>query len=656
MRRKLMLVLLAGAICLLAVTSVLAQRNPELYNASDYEKLTGKKMVYQEAPMLRTMVAAGELPPVEQRLPEDPLVVGPSEEIGQYGGTLRILNEGPGASNWSMDYGFEFLIAWTPDVRGTFSNVLKGWEASEDAKKYTLYLRKGMKWSDGHPFTADDLMFWYEDIALKKELTPVMPGRFTIDGKPGVMRRIDDYTVEVSFPSSFGFFPESFTRFRPDPYAPKHYLIQFHPDYTPMSEIEKVMKKEGFDTWIELFQAKRGGTWDFWNNPDRPTLSQFIAQNLETESIQIQTRNPYYWKVDTEGNQLPYIDRVERYMVTDAEARLLKALAGEVDLCDNGSLGGMANFSILAQYQEKGDYELIPRSLTTGYGGVIGSVGFNMSHEDPVLKKLFNDKNFRIALSVAINREEANGLIYKGMGKPSHLGIGPDGPPHHPEKYFQDYLQYDPELADKLLDELGLARRDKQGYRLRPDGERLRMRYTVQGLWAGQQEIAELYRGYWKQVGIEVVLKSMDPKLWVAVQLAGDYELCTVGAGMGALYGGVNLIVRRPMMPMDDAFVIAPQWGLWIGSKGEKGEEPPEAIKQIAELQQKALVMADADKRVLLTLEIMEIYEDNFWIFGGVAGPKAPYVWVKHNRIGNATQEGGIKWEGTSKGILFIKE
>lgn len=644
MRRKLMLVLLAGAICLLAVTSVLAQ-NVQVYDLEEYEQLTGKKLEFQEAPMLRTMVATGELPPLEQRLPEDPLVVKPLEEIGQYGGTLRRLNE-RGRDNFRMQFGFEFLGNYAPDMSYIYPNVLKGWEASEDAKNYTLYLRKGMKWSDGYPFTADDLMFWYEDVALNKELYPAPPSRLVIDGEPGVMKKIDDYTIEVSFPVSFGVFIENFARWRPNPYLPKHYMKQFHPKYTTMDEIKKVMKKEGYDSWVALFNAKDGGM-DLWNDPERPTLSAWVAQNLPGGPIQTMTRNPYYWKVDTEGNQLPYIDKITRFVVMDPEAMLLKTLAGEVDIQAAVYFGGVKNYSLVMENRERGNYRVVQSWWPPNN---VGSVHFNYSHQDPVLKKLMNDKRFRIALSVAINREEINQIVFKGLAVPSHPTVA-SGPPYYGERLFKNYLQYDPKLANQLLDEIGLSKRDKEGYRLRPDGKRLRMVNTIFAPQPVVPEIAELDKGYWKEIGIEIVSRPLARALEVPTLQSGEYDIVTYFMTLGG----------RPMNPLQrmgtsGLYGIAPQWTLWVQSEGEKGEEPPQEVKRMVEIREEALVTADEEERTALTLEILKILEERLWVVGGLNEPLRGRYEVVTNRIRNIPSYMCGEWLYTIPAQYFIKE
>ena len=254
--RKLMLTLLVAAICLVGVTSALAQ-HAQPYNLDEYEQISGKTLTFSEAPMFRTMVAAGELPPLNERLPQDPLVVKPAEEIGQYGGILYKLNEGPTLSNEAMDFGgFEWLAAYSSDMTKVFPNVLKGRDSSADAKTFTLYLRKGMRWSDGAPFTTDDLLFYWQDIALNKELFPNPPSNIMSGGEPGVMKKIDDYTVEVSFKDSYGLFIESFARWRPDAFRPKHYLKQFLPKYTSEDVLKKTVKDEGFDTWRYRYSSR----------------------------------------------------------------------------------------------------------------------------------------------------------------------------------------------------------------------------------------------------------------------------------------------------------------------------------------------------------------------------------------------------------------
>ena len=621
--RKLVLTLLVAAICLVGVTSALAQYAVP-YNLDEYEQISGKTLTFSEAPMLRTMVAAGELPPLEERLPEDPLVIQPAEEIGQYGGALRLINMG--LSTMYMDFGgFQWLIAYSPDMTTLFPRVLKGWESSADVKTYTLYLRKGMRWSDGVPFTVDDLLFYWDDVALNKELSPSPPATVVSGGEPGVMTKIDDYTVEVSFKEPYGMFIETFARWRPDAFSPKHYLKQFHPKYTPADVLEKRVKDEGFDTWTALFSAKEG-LWDAWRTPDRPVIRPWVAQNSWSDPIQILTRNPYYWMVDTEGNQLPYVDRIEELLVPDPEAQLLKILAGDIDVAEN--IYGIGDKQLVIERQEQADYRIIPyRWLPYN----MGSIQFNFSHTDPVLKKLFNDKNFRIALSVAIDREEVNELVYQGLASISSPTLI-DGPPYYGEQLFKNHLQYDPDLANQLLDEIGLTSRDAEGYRLRSDGERLRLVNLVHMGMAEGMEISELYESYWKEVGVQLISKPLAPTA-MAMKDSRDWDLTSVPKSPGGR--PINPLTYSDFVPLYPVWSVAVEWTRWLVTDGKEGVEPPEDFKRIDEIRKQALGEASEQKRIEMVLEIAKIREDNFWCFGAVDLPVTGNYRIVNNAVRN---------------------
>jgi len=387
--RKLTVTLISGLICLLGVVPGLAGG-------------------YNEAPMLRTRVAAGELPPVEERLPEEPLVVEPLEEIGQYGGTLITIQRS--IDDWGnpSHINVETILGKDPtDETKVLPNIAKNWKFSPDAKTLTLYLRKGMKWSDGQPFTADDIMFWYNDILQNKELTPTIWEIWQPGGKLLKVEKIDDYTVKLKFAVPWPgilFVLAGEMAIQNSFYAPIHYLKRFHIKYNP--DADKLAKEEGFDYWYQLFQQKGMHNADNQPHPELPTLSTWIPEVIALDHITL-VRNPYYWKVDTEGNQLPYIDRVKGALAEGIELRVAKILSGEPDLVGEHDVD-ISKFPVIMQTADENNYRVSLEEDVSREPPAVWQVGlyFNHTVADPFLRELFSDVRFKQALSLAINRSE----------------------------------------------------------------------------------------------------------------------------------------------------------------------------------------------------------------------------------------------------------
>ena len=257
--RRILIVLLIGAVLLSCAVSALAQGQFKLYELQDYEEIIGKELEFGQAPQLRVKVAAGELPPVEERLPEEPLVVNPIEEIGEYGGVWRQVHTGRGDLT-QIDYHLnENLVKWSADFTEILPNVAKSWEFSEDARTVTFSIRKGIKWSDGVPFTVDDIMFWWEKIILNDDISPRKPSWLKSGGELATVEKIDDYTVEFSFALPYATILSQFVGSQGGRlFYPEHYLKQFHPDYTSMDKIEKMMEEEDYVVWANFFNSKIG--------------------------------------------------------------------------------------------------------------------------------------------------------------------------------------------------------------------------------------------------------------------------------------------------------------------------------------------------------------------------------------------------------------
>ena len=311
------LVILAFAIAMLAVVSA-------------------QDMMYGEAPMLAWMVEAGELPPVEERLPAEPLVVEPNSP-GVYSDpawdqpdrtwNLGLRGTGDGA-NMIRHIAYEGLVRWDAEWTQVIPNVAAGWEASDDGSEYTFFLREGMKWSDGEPFTAHDIVFWYEAHATNTEASPAPPNWMVVGGETGTVEAIDDYTVKFSFAAPNGLFIQRLAT--PAGLAilqfPRHYAEQFHPDYNP-DGIDALLEEAGLDNWVDLWDLKVNDAGN-WSTP-QPQLWAWVLEEgsgYTADAIQVTAvRNPYYFKVDSDGNQYPYIDYVQWDVGVDVETLVLES-------------------------------------------------------------------------------------------------------------------------------------------------------------------------------------------------------------------------------------------------------------------------------------------------------------------------------------------
>jgi peptide/nickel transport system substrate-binding protein len=566
-------------------------------------------MEYRECPEFQKQVKTKQLLPVQERLPEEPLVVT-VKEIGQYGGVWRQAHLGVTDIADCHRIIREPLINYAPNFTDFKPNVAKEWKWNKNATQLIIYLRKGMRWSDGEPFTADDLMFWYEDIVLNKELNPIIPNWLKINGQVGKLEKIDTYTVRWTFAKPYGFFIEQLASVWNLPYAAKHYLKQFHPRYTPLEKIKPVIEQEGFDTWIALFQAKNGQ----FNNPDLPGIEAWIAKTKVDEPVHRFERNPFYWKIDQAGDQLPYLDRIKRYLVPSEDAVLLRALSGEIEV-QQRRLCTMANYPLLMEHRKQGDYrlQLYPTPETNE-----GTIYINYHTADPFLHKLFWDKRFRIALSLAINREEINQLLFKGLYIPSQSFPG-KGTPWYVEQYSQLFINYYPKEANHLLDEIGLTKKDSEGYRLRPDGKRLTIINDVFSTWPLNMEIQDLIKEYWQEIGIQMLPRPVARELWVTRVTGAQFELASYIGYAGSL--GADPVVQVLVYPFASTSYWGPLWGLWFSSDGKAGEEPPRAVKQLMVLRDKAMGEPNPQKRIDLNKEAMKIRAENLWEIGILSSP-----------------------------------
>jgi peptide/nickel transport system substrate-binding protein len=581
-----------------------------------------------EAPMLAEQVKAGKLPPVDKRLPEEPLVIKPGGKGGKDGGTRRMTTIG------TNDYGTfwncyipDGLLAWDVDCTQLEPNIAKSWQVSPDGKVMTFTLRKGMKWSDGQPFTVDDVLFFWDDMSMNKELSPIVPEKLRTGADPGRIQKIDDYTFRITWAKPYGTFLEYLADdYFPAMCAPKHYLAQFHPKYGNKATIEAEMKKGGFNTWQDLFSSKNRA-----DNPDCPSIRAFVPTNGYDQPLQKNVRNPYYWKVDPAGNQLPYID-YETHTLCQPEAALLKAIAGEID-CQQRYFATLANYQTIMENRQKGDYRVIVGAGEGwSYAGIAGGLYFNFHHKDPELRKLFNDRRFRQALSVAIDRNEVNQILFKGLGVVASFSAREDTV-WYDEKLSRIDTEYDTAKANRILDDMGIKWDGARKWRLRSDGKPLSWvvnSYLELEPRAHGAAVGELVKGYWAKIGIDVSVKPLASQLAGPRIIALDYDMFAHNAQPGN--PGWPPLLRPELFFTYVDYPTAPAWARWFMTSGKEGEEPPADAKQIMALRDQVISEADNNKRVALTKQAFEIWSRNQWILGMVrTPPQDTYLVVKNN-------------------------
>ena len=585
---------------------------------------------YQEAPMLRELVEQGKLPPVEDRLPEQPAIVQPYEKIGVYGGQLRTLTSSPDNLDEAQYMNFEPLLRFASDSVTIVPNVVTHWEMAPDARSITLFLRKGMRWSDGAPVTADDVLFAWYDVILNKDITlpTLIPSQFVVGGKPMEIERIDDFTVRLVFAEPYGAICYFLTRTIAGSrlVQPKHYLKNYHSKYTPMEQIMAKARQAGFAEWFELFrevnyESDPVGSLSPQTPPDYPTIGPWHVVEAPATGNTILARNPYYWKVDPEGNQLPYIDSIHATYIGNPEARNLMFVTGNIDF--GGVYSRLANSPLFLSNRRKGRYSVY---FWREVGNRV-SYYFNQTHRDLVLRKIFQDRRFRIALSLAINRREINEIVYFGKCIPMQDTVGRNCNFFEPE-FERAYAEYNLEEANRLLDEMGLKRKGVGGWRYRPDGRQLTITLDVTGS-EPYMTTALLVKEYWQDLGVLLNVRVVESTL-LSLRMWGN--LADVVGIPNQTYTEITMLQQR----LYGIFYWAPLWHRWLRTQGEQGEEPPQEIKDLHKLWEELPRESDPKERVRLGKILVRSQAENLWGIGTVGEAIKPII--VSNRLYNVPQ------------------
>jgi len=578
---------------------------------------------FKEAPQVAALVKAGKLPPVEQRVPQEPMVIKPLRSIGTYGGMWRRGFLGPGdRENGNRIRAGEKLLYWNAAGTEIEPSVAKGYELSEDGKRTTIFLRKGMKWSDGAPFTADDFMFWFHDIYTLKDLVPVPAPELSINGKAGRMIKVDETTVAFEFDEPYFLFPRLLagdtqvgggqSRLQSDGralglYAPAHYLKRYLPKSSSLEALTAEAKAAGYDNWVQYFRFKS----DWALNKDVPTLAPWMMVQPINTQIWLLERNPYYYAVDTAGNQLPYIDKVQFSLAENPEVINLRAIAGEYDYQER--FIDLAKLPVFLENAKRGGYRV---HLDPGFNGSDSQLYVNMSfRQDPELRKWLQKVEFRRALALGIDRGQLNEAFWLGLGVIS-TSMPSDVIPESPgEEYRLRWATLDVKKANALLDSIGLTKKDREGFRLRTDnGERLRFQIDVaQTLTPTWPQQAEMIAQQWKAIGIYADTKLFERSLFYT-RIRNDDHQITIFSNNGS---ESLFLYPNPVLPVDP---ISSQGGAaiarWWSSGGASGIAPeePQLLKAF-EMLRSAGGLPEKE-RTQLAKEIWKLAVDQVWTVG----------------------------------------
>jgi len=597
---------------------------PQQLELEDYEKQIDKKLAFKENPMFAEKVKKGELPAVEKRLPEEPLVVMPYDEIGKYGGKLRgICIAYESGTSEVLAWRHANIVRFSDDTRTIVPNVAKAWKWNDDYTEITFTLRKGHRWSDGTPFTTDDVVFYMNDIILNKEIHKATPSPWGPVGAS--VEKIDEVTVKFKFKKPFTgllyYLGGGGSYF--DLWAPKHFLKQYHIKYNP--EANEEAKKNGFDGWVQQF----GVYWNKWKDAiiaspyglKVPTLESHLMTKISTQR-RVFVANPYYFKIDTAGNQLPYIDtHHERFL--EKQLWPLEIMNGNVDQKSQNM--PLDIYPTLKENETKGNYTL---QLPPGMAGP--TFIFNPTAQDPVLRKIYGDVRFRYAMSLAINRDEVNEALFLGLTTPEQAL--PQNVPFVTEADKKFMAAYDPQRANELLDEMGL-KRGPDGIRLRSDGKPLTVlwEYTLQYVWS--PEFPALIADYWRSVGVNVLLKEVTTQLTRDKQKSNTLDITS--EWMPPYEPTLLSQPQNFVPPYSSAWpIMGLPWLDWRTSGGKNGEEPPDWVKRLWEIADEWVTLVPGSPRYMeLGKEMIKINQDNLSVIGTLAN--VPLITVVSNRLGN---------------------
>ena len=601
--------------------------------------LSASISVAAEIPMFEAQVKEGKLPAMWERLPNSPLRVdfeGRNKTLGKYGGDLRLLMGKAKDLGQITVYTYARLVGYGKDYE-LRPDILRSYEVYE-GREFTFTLRAGHKWSDGHPLTSEDFRYYWEDMVKSKKLgRKGVPSDLLVDGEEPVFEVIDDLTFRYSWSKPNPAFLPALAA--PSPlyiYRPAHYMKQFHAKYAGKEKLKKMVADSGAKDWGALhtrMQRQRRP-----ENPNLPTLQAWRNTTKPPSTRFIFERNPYYHRVDSAGRQLPYIDRLIMSVVSK-DVIAAKTGTGESDL--QARYLRFSDVPYLKQSEDTANFKT--RLWSLGKGSQIALFP-NLNANDPVWREVLRDVRFRRALSLGINREEINEVIYFGLGTPSANTVMPQSALYR-EEYASMWSEYNRDKANALLDDMGLDKKASDGTRLLPDGRRAEITVETAGESSEETDVLELITDHYREIGIKIFVRSSQRDIFRRRAYSGDTLI--------SVFTGLDNAVASPQMspqelaPTDQAQLQWPKWGQYSGTDTKAGE-PIDFDPAMVQLQlYNEWMLADSDqRREQVWHNMLEGYADQVFTIGTVNNSRQPVVVA--NDLRNVPEEGIYAWEPTS--------
>lgn len=572
-----------------------------------------------EPPMFEAEVTAQNMPPVAERLPMRPRVINLGESgrmPGRYGGTLRMLIADQRDIRLAVMYSYARLVTYNTKLQ-LEPDILDKVDIAE-GRIFTLHIRPGHRWSDGQPFTSEDFRYFWEDVANNPRLSPGGPPlQLRPLGRKPKFEVIDALTVRYTWDvPNPGFLPALAAAQPVYIYMPAHYMRQFHTSYAEKGVLDALIKKEKVRDWGALHERKSRQFRP--ENPALPSLDPWRNTTPLPSEVFVFERNPYYHRVDENGRQLPYIDNL-RLSVVSSQLIPAKVGAGDSDL--QARYLRFDNFTFLKVAEKRNGF--LTHLWRRAEGSYI-ALQPNLNASDPVWRSIVRDVRFRRALSLAVDRRDINQVIFFGLARESAMTVMPESPLYD-DVFASSYARFDPLAANRLLDEMGLKKRDFDGIRFLPDGRRAEIIVESAGESMEETDALELVVEDARKVGLRLLVHSSHRDVFRR-RISGWSTVMSVWPGIDNGLASPDMD-PQDLSPTNQNQFNWPMFGQWVETNGKEGQEPDmEGVKELVHLRNQWLASSSTEERRVVWKKMLSIHAEQLYSIGIISGTLQPVV------------------------------